>query len=119
MQKIICPFIILFIITIFHQTLLFGQDSLQQKIVLKGNHLDAARIKSPKRILPFALSYKTFPQTQLNNAQNSLMTIPRCSWFICPKYTKLCSRSSPVYSWLWCSIRIWNSRNSIDCGWYS
>ena len=43
-----------------------------QKIALKEITLDAARIKSPKRILPFALSYKAFPQTQFNNAQNSL-----------------------------------------------
>ena len=72
MQKYICSFIIICIIEPFSSTLLFGQDSLQQKIVLKEITLDAARIKSPKSILPFALTYKTFPQTQLNNAQNSL-----------------------------------------------
>ena len=72
MYKHICCIIIICFINLFFSTLLFGQDTLQQKIALKEITLDAARIKSPKSILPFALTYKTFPQTQLNNAQNSL-----------------------------------------------
>ena len=72
MQKQIYSIIIICCINLLFSTALFGQDSLQQKIVLKEITLDAARIKTPKRILPFALSYKTFPQTQFNNAQNSL-----------------------------------------------
>ena len=72
MQKINCPLIILFSLLLFFSKSIYSQDSLKQKIFLKEVLLDAARIKSPKRILPFALSYKTFPQTQYNNAQNSL-----------------------------------------------
>ena len=72
MQKINCPLIILFSLLLFFSNSIYSQDSLKQKISLKEVLLDAARIKSPKRILPFALSYKTFPQTQYNNAQNSL-----------------------------------------------
>ena len=72
MQKINCPLIILFSLLLFFSNSIYSQDSLKQKIFLKEVLLDAARIKSPKRILPFALSYKTFPQTQYNNAQNSL-----------------------------------------------
>lgn len=72
MQKINCPLIILFSLLLFFSNSIYSQDSLKQKIFLKEVLLDAARIKSPKRILPFALSYKNFPQTQYNNAQNSL-----------------------------------------------
>ena len=72
MCKHIYCVIIVCCINSFFSSLLFGQDSLQQKIALKEITLDAARIKSPKKILPFALTYKTFPQTQINNAQNSL-----------------------------------------------
>lgn len=57
---------------LFFTVNLFGQDSLQQKIALKEITLDAARIKAPKRILPFALTYRTFPETQPNIPQNSL-----------------------------------------------
>ena len=72
MQKHIYSIVTLYFVTVFFSSPLFGQDSLMQKIALKEITLDAARIKSPKRVLPFALSYKTFPQTQFNNAQNSL-----------------------------------------------
>ncbi len=72
MQKIKCPLIILFSLLLFFSNSIYSQDSLKQKIFLNEVLLDAARIKSPKRILPFALSYKTFPQTQYNNAQISL-----------------------------------------------
>ena len=72
MQKINYFLSILFGVLIFFSNPLYSQDSLKQKIFLKEILLDAARIKSPKRILPFALSYKTFTQTQYNNAQNSL-----------------------------------------------
>jgi hypothetical protein len=37
-----------------------AQDSLQQKIALKEITLDAIRIKTPKRIIPFAISHRTF-----------------------------------------------------------
>ena len=72
MQKGIFGILTLYFMTVFFSSSLFGQDTLMQKIALKEITLDAARIKSPKRVLPFALSYKTFPQTQFNNAQNSL-----------------------------------------------
>ena len=72
MQKINYFLSILFGVLIFFSNPLYSQDSLKQKIFLKEILLDAARIKSPKRILPFALSYKTFTQTQYDNAQNSL-----------------------------------------------
>ena len=49
-----------------------AQDSLQQKITLKEITLDAIRIKTPKRIIPFALSHRTFQTRQLNMPQNSL-----------------------------------------------
>lgn len=49
-----------------------AQDSLQQKIALKEITLDAARIKSPKRILPFSVTHLSFPTTQLALPQNSL-----------------------------------------------
>ncbi len=39
-------------------------DSLSQKIQLKEVTLDASRIKSPKKTLPFAVSHKKFPQVQ-------------------------------------------------------
>ena len=72
MQKHIYSIIIICCVNLLFSNALSGQDSLQQKIALKEITLDAARIKSPKRILPFALSYNAFPQNQLNNAQNSL-----------------------------------------------
>ena len=49
-----------------------AQDSLQQKISLKGITLDAIRIKTPKRIIPFAISHQSFKAQQLGLAQNSL-----------------------------------------------
>ena len=49
-----------------------AQDSLQQKISLKEITLDAARIKTPKRTIPFAISHKSFKADQLALAQNSL-----------------------------------------------
>ena len=49
-----------------------AQDSLQQKISLKGITLDAIRIKTPKRIIPFAISHRSFKAPQLGLAQNSL-----------------------------------------------
>ena len=49
-----------------------AQDSLQQKISLKGITLDAIRIKTPKRIIPFAISHRSFSAPQLGLAQNSL-----------------------------------------------
>ena len=48
------------------------QDSLQQKIALKEITLDAIRIKTPKRIIPFALTHQTFQSNQLGLPQNSL-----------------------------------------------
>lgn len=54
----------------FHR--LKAQDSLQQKIALKEITLDAARIKSPKRILPFSVTHLSFPANQLSLPQNSL-----------------------------------------------
>lgn len=49
-----------------------AQDSLQQKIDLKEITLDAIRIKTPKRTIPFAISHLTFEATQLDLPQNSL-----------------------------------------------
>tara|TARA_B100001175_G_scaffold125193_1_gene106572 strand:- start:375 stop:2375 length:2001 start_codon:yes stop_codon:yes gene_type:complete len=49
-----------------------AQDSIQQKITLKEITLDAIRIKTPKRIIPFALSHRTFKLRQLDIPQNSL-----------------------------------------------
>ena len=49
-----------------------AQDSLQQKIDLKEITLDAIRIKTPKRTIPFAISHRTFEVTQLDLPQNSL-----------------------------------------------
>ena len=49
-----------------------AQDSLQQKISLKEITLDAVRIKTPKRIIPFAISHRRFKAEQLGLAQNSL-----------------------------------------------
>ncbi len=49
-----------------------AQDSLQQKISLKEITLDAVRIKTPKRIIPFAISHRRFEDDQLGLAQNSL-----------------------------------------------
>jgi iron complex outermembrane receptor protein len=49
-----------------------AQDSLQQKIDLKEITLDAIRIKTPKRTIPFATSHLTFEATQLDLPQNSL-----------------------------------------------
>ena len=49
-----------------------AQDSLQQKIALKEITLNAIRIKTPKRLIPFALSHQTFEVRQLGLAQNSL-----------------------------------------------
>ncbi|MEC7173190.1 MAG: TonB-dependent receptor [Bacteroidota bacterium] len=49
-----------------------AQDSLQQKISLKGITLDATRIKTPKHIIPFAISHRIFKTPQLGLAQNSL-----------------------------------------------
>ena len=49
-----------------------AQDSLQQKISLKEITLDAVRIKTPKRIIPFAISHRRFKADQLGLAQNSL-----------------------------------------------
>ena len=48
------------------------QDSLQQKITLKEITLDAVRIKTPKRTIPFAISHRTFKADQLGLPQNSL-----------------------------------------------
>ena len=53
-------------------TTLDAQDSLQQKISLKEITLDAARIKTPKRTIPFAISHRSFRADQLGLAQNSL-----------------------------------------------
>ena len=49
-----------------------AQDSLQKKIDLKEITLDAIRIKTPKRIIPFAISHRTFQASQLGLPQNSL-----------------------------------------------
>ncbi|MEK9603641.1 MAG: TonB-dependent receptor [Flavobacteriaceae bacterium] len=49
-----------------------AQDSLQQKIDLKGITLDAIRIKTPKKTIPFAISHRTFQANQLELSQNSL-----------------------------------------------
>ena len=49
-----------------------AQDSLQQAVNLKEITLDAVRINSPKRILPFSLSYRAFEAEQLGIPQNSL-----------------------------------------------
>ena len=49
-----------------------AQDSLQQKISLKGITLDALRIKTPKRVIPFAISHQIFKAPQLGLQQNSL-----------------------------------------------
>ena len=49
-----------------------AQDSLQQKIALKEITLDAIRIKTPKRIIPFAITHRTFQASQLGLPQNSL-----------------------------------------------
>jgi len=49
-----------------------AQDSLQQKIALKEITLDAIRIKTPKRIIPFAISHRTFQASQMGLPQNSL-----------------------------------------------
>lgn len=49
-----------------------AQDSLRQKILLKEVILDAVRIKTSKRIIPYALSHRTFPAAQLGIPQNSL-----------------------------------------------
>nr|CCF99506.1 TonB-dependent outer membrane receptor [uncultured Flavobacteriia bacterium] len=49
-----------------------AQDSLQQKISLKEITLDAVRIKTPKRIIPFAISHRSFKADQLGLSQNSL-----------------------------------------------
>ena len=49
-----------------------AQDSLQQKIALKEITLDAIRIKTPKRIIPFAISHRTFQASQLGLPQYSL-----------------------------------------------
>ncbi|MEE2723144.1 MAG: TonB-dependent receptor [Bacteroidota bacterium] len=49
-----------------------AQDSLQQKISLKEITLDAVRIKTPKRTIPFAISHRSFKADQLALAQNSL-----------------------------------------------
>ena len=49
-----------------------AQDSLKQKISLKEITLDAVRIKTPKRTIPFAISYRSFKPDQLDLAQNSL-----------------------------------------------
>ena len=50
-----------------------AQDSLQQKISLKGITLDALRIKTPKRVIPFAISHQIFKAPQLGLQQNSLL----------------------------------------------
>lgn len=49
-----------------------AQDSLKQKISLKEITLDAVRIKTPKRTIPFAISHRSFKADQLALAQNSL-----------------------------------------------
>ncbi len=49
-----------------------AQDSLQHKISLKEITLDAVRIKTPKRIIPFAISHRRFKADQLGLAQISL-----------------------------------------------
>ena len=49
-----------------------AQDSLKQKISLKEITLDAVGIKTPKRTIPFAISYRSFKPDQLDLAQNSL-----------------------------------------------
>ena len=56
----------------FHTVIAQVEDSLQQKIALKEITLDAIRIKTPKRIIPFALTYQTFEANQLGLPQNSL-----------------------------------------------
>ncbi|MBT6128138.1 MAG: TonB-dependent receptor plug domain-containing protein, partial [Flavobacteriaceae bacterium] len=48
------------------------RDSLQQKIALKEITLNAFRIKTPKRIIPFAVSHRIFKAEQLGLPQNSL-----------------------------------------------
>ena len=49
-----------------------AQDSLKQKISLKEITLDAVRIKTPKRTIPFAISHRSFKPNQLSLSQNSL-----------------------------------------------
>ncbi len=60
------------VLLVFITFSLEAQDSLQQKISLKEITLDAARIKTPKRTIPFAISHKSFKADQLALAQNSL-----------------------------------------------
>ena len=62
---------ILAVITLYTSTAQV-RDSLQQKIALKEITLDAIRIKTPKRIIPFALTHQTFQSNQLGLPQNSL-----------------------------------------------
>ena len=65
-------YIILFVKLVLISLSVQAQDSIQQKITLKEITLDAIRIKTPKRIIPFALSHRTFQAPQLGMPQNSL-----------------------------------------------
>ena len=69
-NKILTFFPIFFLCFSFFS--LNAQDSLQQKIDLKEITLDAIRIKTPKRTIPFAISHRTFEASQLDLPQNSL-----------------------------------------------
>ena len=62
-------FLLLFLLGVLQTN---AQDSLQQAVNLKEITLDAVRINSPKRILPFSLSYRAFEAEQLGIPQNSL-----------------------------------------------
>ena len=64
-------FTLLFLFS-FYLNSVQSQDSLKQRIALKEITLDALRIKTPKRIIPFAISQQTFPAAQLGLPQNSL-----------------------------------------------
>ena len=70
-MKYHCSLIFLMFLTLT-QVEIQGQDSLQQKITLKEITLDAGRINTPKRVIPFAVSHRTFQPAQLDLPQNSL-----------------------------------------------
>ena len=71
MQNKFSGFTLFFLLSLYLNSVQ-SQDSLKQRIALKEITLDAIRIKTPKRIIPYAISHRTFPVAQLGLPQNAL-----------------------------------------------
>ena len=82
---------------------IIGQDSIQSKITLKEIKLDAIRIKTLKRTIPFAISHRKFLAQQLSLSKIHFNIID-CRSACMQKHTELCSRLKAFDSWLWCAL---------------